>query len=142
MPSQKGRDLLLKIGDGAEDENFTAIGAARTVAMTVNNQSADATTMADGGVQALAAAAGVQSLTLRLDGLFKDSAAEEALRAAAFDRLLRHYCLQFPNGDSYTAAFAVESYSRGGSHDGLETFSVTLARSGTGDFTPAETPEA
>lgn len=142
MPSQKGRDLLLKIGDGAEDEHFTAIGAARTAAMTVNNQSVDATTMADGGVQALAAAAGVQSLTLRLDGLFKDSAAEDLLRAAAFDRVLRHYRLQFPNGDYYTAAFAVENYGRGGSHDGLETFSVTLVRSGAGDFTPAETPEA
>lgn len=142
MPSQKGRDLLLKIGDGAEDENFTAIGAARTVAMAVNNQPVDATTMADGGVQVLSVAAGVQSLSLRLDGLFKDSAAEETLRAAAFDRTLRHYRLHFPNGSHYTAPFVIESYSRGGSHDGLETFSVALARSGAGDFTPADTPEA
>jgi len=141
MPSQKGRDLLLKIGDGEEDESFAAIGAARNAAMTLDNRPVDATTMADGGVQALSAAAGVQSLSLRLDGLFKDSAAEEALRAAAFARTERNFRLHFPNGDSYTAPFVIESYSRGGSHDGLESFSVTLARSGAGEFTPAGPPE-
>ena len=141
MPSQKGRDLLLKIGDGEEDESFAAIGAARNAAMTLDNRPVDATTMADGGVQVLSAAAGMQSLSLRLDGLFKDSAAEEALRSAAFARTAKNFRLQFPNGDSYTAPFVVESYSRGGSYDGLESFSVTLARSGTGDFTPAGSPE-
>lgn len=137
MPSHKGRDLLLKIGDGAEDENFTTIGAARTVAMTLNNQSADATTMADGGIQVLNAAAGVQSLSIRLEGIFKDSAAEESLRALAFAREARHFLLQFPNGDSYTAPFVVESYARSGSHDGLEGFSVSLSRSGAGSFNSA-----
>lgn len=135
MPSHKGRDLLLKIGDGEEEENFATIGAARTAAMTLNNQSADATTMADGGVQVLNAAAGLQSLGIRLEGIFKDSAAEEALRAVAFDRNVRHFLLQFPNGDSYMAPFIVESYARSGSHDGLEGFSVSLSRSGAGVFT-------
>jgi len=139
MTSQKGRDLLLKIGDGGEDEIFTAIGAARSVAMTVNNQPVDATSMADGGVQNLNAAAGVQSLSLRLEGIFKDSAAEESLRTVAFDRTARHFLLQFPNGDSYSAPFVVESYMRGGNHDGLETFGVTLLRAGAGVFSAAGT---
>lgn len=135
MPSHKGRDLLLKIGDGGEDETFTALGAARTAAMTLNNQSADATTMADGGIQVLNAAAGLQSLSIRLEGIFKDSAAEETLRTVAFERTARHFLLQFPNGDRYTAPFVVESYARSGNHDGLEGFSVTLSRSGAGVFT-------
>lgn len=139
MPSHKGRDLLLKIGDGEEDENFTALGAARTTAMTINNQSADATSMADGGIQVLNAAAGLQSLTMRLDGIFKDSAAEETLRLAAFERTSRHFMLQFPNGDRYTAPFVIESYARSGSHDGLESFSVTLLRSGAGTFDSVNT---
>ncbi len=140
MPGHKGRDLLLKIGDGAADETFAALGAARTAAMTLNNQSADATTMADGGIQVLNAAAGLQSLSIRLEGIFKDSAAEETLRTAAFDRSARQFLLQFPNGDSYAAPFVVESYARSGSHDGLEGFSVTLSRSGAGVFNhaPAE----
>lgn len=136
MPSQKGRDLLLKIGNGGSPtETFTTIGAARTVAMTLNNQPLDATTMDGAGIQALAADAGVQTMQIKLEGLFKDSAAEEALRAAAFGRTSKNYELFFPNGDKYAAAFVIENYARGGSFDGLETFSVTLSRNGAGTFT-------
>lgn len=138
MPSQKGRDLLLKIGDGEAPESFSTIGAARAAAMTIDNNPADATTMDSGGVQAFIGEAGVQSMSLRLDGLFKDTAAEETLREAAMARSTNNYELWFPNGDKYAAAFVVQEYARGGSFDGLETFSVTLLRSGTGTFTAEE----
>lgn len=138
MPSMKGRDFLLKIGDGgAPDEGFTTIGAARAVAMTLNNQPLDATTMGDDGVQTMMADAGVQTMQIRIEGLFKDSSAEESLRTAAFGRAVNNFTLQFPNGDSYIAAFVVDNYTRGGAHDGLETFSAVLTRSGAGSFTAA-----
>ncbi|MDE1151407.1 MAG: phage tail protein [Micavibrio sp.] len=137
MTGQKGRDLLLKIGNGADPENFSTLGAARTTAFSLNNQPADATTMDDGGMQRFIGDAGVQSLQLKLDGVFKDSIAEEKLRAAAFNRLVPNFELWFPNGDKYAAAFAVQEYSRSGAHDGLESFTVTLARSGSGTFTKA-----
>jgi predicted secreted protein len=76
-------------------------------------------------------------LQIRLDGLFKDTAAEETFRAQAFARSLRNYELIFPNSDKYTAAFAVENYTRGGAYDGIETFSATLRRSGDGVYTQA-----
>ncbi|MDI1228363.1 MAG: phage tail protein [bacterium] len=135
MPSQNGRDLLLKIGDGGDPESFAALGAARTTAMTINNRPADATTMDAGGIQKLIAAAGVQDMQVKLDGLFKDEMAEERLRSAAFNRTSDNYELCFPNGDKYAARFVVSEYARGGSYDGLESFSVTLLRSGAGTFT-------
>ena len=138
MPSQKGRDLLLKIGDGGEPESFAALGAARTTAMSLDNRPADATTMDSGGVQAVIAIAGVQGMSLRLEGLFKDSAAEGLLRAAAFNRSADNYELWFPNGDKYAASFVVQEYARGGAFDGLETFAVTLLRNGPGIFTAGE----
>lgn len=138
MPSQKGRDLLLKIGDGEVLESFSTIGAARAASMTIDNRPADATTMDGGGIQSVIGEAGVQSMSLRLDGLFKDTAAEAALREAALSRGTSNYELWFPNGDKYAAAFVVQEYARGGSFDGLETFSVTLLRSGAGTFTAGE----
>lgn len=135
MPSQKGRDLLLKIGDGGDPETFTALGAARATSMSIDNRPVDATSMDSGGVQVLIGEAGVQSMQLRLDGLFKDAAAEETLRAAAFARSTLNYELWFPNGDKYAASFVVQEYARGGTYDGLESFSVTLLRSGAGVFT-------
>jgi TP901-1 family phage major tail protein len=137
MPGYKGRDLLLKIGDGGGTEVFTTIGAARAVAMALNNRPVDSTSMDSGGMQSFVADAGVQTMQVRLDGLFKDAGAEEMLRAAAFGRTSNHYRLVFPNGDTYAASFVVQDYARGGSVEGLETFSVTLLRDGAGVFTPA-----
>lgn len=134
MPSQKGRDLLLKIGNGDAPETFTTIGAARAAMMALNNQPVDSTSMEDAGQQSLVADAGVQTMKIVLDGIFKDSTSEEALRQAAFGRQKKNFLLAFPNGDSYQAAFVIENYARGGAHDGLETFSVTLLRSGSGTF--------
>ena len=135
MPSQNGRDLLLKIGAGGAPESFAALGAARTTSMSINNRPADATTMDACGIQKLIAAAGVQDMQVRLDGLFKDAAAEELLRAAAFNRTAHNYELCFPNGGKYAGCFVISEYARGGSYDGLESFSVTLLRSGAGTYT-------
>ena len=138
MPSQNGRDLLLKIGNGADPEVFSTLGAARAVALALDNTPVDATTMDSSGAQQLQAAAGVQAMTLALEGLFKDSAAEETLRLSAFSRTAKNYQLLFPNGDLFAASFIIGRYQRGGSVGGLESFSVTLHRTGTGAFTPGE----
>lgn len=135
MPFHKGRDLLLTISDGGSPEIFTAIGAARTTSLVLGNAPVEATSMDSGGVQRLVSGAGVQRMRVRLDGLFRDDAAEALLRAVAFSGASRRYRLVFPNGDSYEAAFIVQDYARGGTHDGLESFSATLLRDGAGIFT-------
>jgi predicted secreted protein len=135
MTGQKGRDLLLKIGDGGAPEVFSAIGAARATMMEINNQPVEATAMNAAGVREYSGEAGMQSMLLRLDGLFKDAAAEERLRGAAFARTAHNYELQFPNGDKYAARFIVQEYRRGGTFDGLEVFSAVLLRTGAGTFT-------
>jgi predicted secreted protein len=89
------------------------------------------------GLQSLSPDAGIQNMQIRLDGLFKDAVAEETLRAAAFGRTACNYRLQFPNGDADTASFVVMEYARNGAYDGLESFSVTLRRSGAGSYTAA-----
>jgi predicted secreted protein len=134
MPSQKGRDFLLKIGNGGTPETFTTIGAARAVSLTINNNPADATVLDSAGVQEWKPDAGLQDMRIVMEGLFRDTAAEESLRAAAMGRTSNNYRIAFPNGDAYTAAFVVAQYARGGSYDGLETFSATFLRSGAGTF--------
>jgi predicted secreted protein len=136
MPSQRGRDLLLKIGNGADPEVFSTIGAARTVSMVLNNNPVDSTAMSSNGFHERQADAGLQTLELTLEGLFKDAAAEETLRLSAFNRTAKNYQLLFPNGDLFAAAFIISGYRRSGSFDGLETFSAIFIRTGGGAFTP------
>lgn len=131
MTAQRGRDLLLKIGDGGEPEVFTAIGSARATFLSVDNRLADATPL---GGDSGAAFAG-RAVTVRVNGLFRDQEAEELLRAAAFSGAAVNCELSFPNGDRHAAAFVVAEYARSGTHEGLEGFSATLRQSGPGVFT-------
>lgn len=130
-----GRDVLLKIGDGGNPESFFAIAAARAVSMVINNQPADVTSLNSNGFQVLQADAGIQSMELSLDGVFKNAAAEKTLRTSAFDRTSKNYRLMFPNGDMFSGSFMIRDYHRQGSFDGMEIFSVTLIRTGGGTFT-------
>jgi len=135
MTAQRGSDFLLKIGDGGDPEVFSVLGAARTTALIVHNSAIDATDTDSGGLQKLEPLAGIQQMSLSVDGIFKDTAAEERLRTAAFGRLALNYQMAFPNGDTVGGAFFVEDYRRGGTFDGLETFSATFVRSGPAAFT-------
>jgi TP901-1 family phage major tail protein len=137
MPSQKGRDFLFKIGDDGDPESFTSLGAARTNGMALNNNPVDSTTVDDEGVQTLIGDAGVQTMEVAIDGLFKDADAEETLRSVAFSGATKNFQLSFPNGDLYEAAFVIKEYKRSGTHDGLETFSAVLVRNGAGTYTTA-----
>lgn len=136
MAGQRGRDLLLKIGDGGSPQAFHTLGAARMTAFDILNDTAETTAVGSDGA-ATHAAAGTQNARVTLQGLFKDSVAESLLRQAALAPALQDYQLFFPNGDSYAAAFVVENYRREGTHDGLEGFAVTLLRSGAGSWTDA-----
>lgn len=136
MTSQNGRAFVLKIGNGGTPEVFTTLAAARAVSMEISNTPVDATATDSAGIEALNGAAGTQAMAITLQGLFKDAAAEETLRAAAFGRTANNYKLQFPNGDVYAASFVISAYSRAGAYSDLESFTATLRRSGAGTFTP------
>lgn len=135
MTMQKGRDLAVKIGDGADVEIFETLGVARATSLTVNNNAIDITTLNSNGFKELQADGGVQFLSIQLDGIFKDSNAEELLREAALNRVAKNYQFIFPNGDYIASAFVVDSYQRQGSYSGLELFSLKLSSTAAYSFT-------
>jgi len=127
---QKGRDLLLKVGDGGTTEVFTTLGAARATTVSIENNPVDITSLNSKGFQELQIKGGVQEIEISVEGIFKDSAAEEILRAAAFNRSVKNYQLIFPNGEMIEGAFVISQYQREGSYNGLEVFSLKLLRTG------------
>jgi predicted secreted protein len=133
MTTPQSRDLLLKIGDGGAPETFSLLGAARLIEMAVDNPILDATSMNGAGIETVTAAAGVQRMEIALDGTFKNTAAEDALRAAALGRTSANYQLCFPDGDVYTASFVVARYRRGGDAE-RKTFEAQLVRTGAGSL--------
>jgi len=134
MTMQKGRDLLIKVSGGTEVASYITVAAARTTSFSINNNAFDITSMNSNGFQELQAEGGVQSLEIKLDGIFKDSASEEIIRQTAFLRDIRSYQLCFPNNDTIKSNFVVASYKREGTYNGLETFSLALKSSGSYEF--------
>lgn len=135
MVMQKAKDIVLKVGDGSDPEVFNTIGAARATSFTVNNNVVDITSLNSNGFKELQANGAVQSISIQLDGIFKDSSAEEEVRTAAFNGSLKNYQFQFANGDYIESSFAVVSYLRQGSYNGLELFTLRLESSGQYSFT-------
>ena len=134
-----GRDFLLKIGDSGSPETFSTVGALRTTRMSLNNSPVDVTNIGSNGFREMLSGRNVQSVTFSGDGIFADTAAEEALRQAAFGSTITNFQIFSggDSGDSFDGAFIVTSYERSGSHDGAEAFSVTMESSGQITFTAA-----
>src|SRR5204862_1249719 len=83
MSAQRGKDLLVKIGDGGSPETFTTVAGLRATTLSFNAQTVDVTN-ADSVDQwrELLAGAGVKSASFSGSGVFKDAASDESLRAA------------------------------------------------------------
>ena len=75
MTAQRGKDLLIKIGDGGWGRKcFTTVAGLRATTLTFNAQTVD-TTNADSADawRELLAGGGVKSATLSGSGVFKDA---------------------------------------------------------------------
>ena len=132
MPAQNGRDLRIKIGDGASPENFTAIAGAREESLSSEVGEIDITNKSDNAYRALLTG-GTKSVSLSCSGVTED----DSLYQEHIDGTITNYEVEFGDGSTLAGAFQVRSYERTGAHDDAETFSATLESSGSFTYTPA-----
>lgn len=136
MAVQKGVDVLLSIN--TTGSTYVALGGARTVSMTLNNQAVDATSASSTGQwRQLIDAAGILSMDTTLSGVFQDDAQDETLRATWFDRTLKNFRVTVPGFGTFTGPFIVTNLTYGGAHDGEATFEVSLQSGGVIAFAAA-----
>jgi TP901-1 family phage major tail protein len=135
MAGQKGRDILLKIGDGAEPEAFTTIAGIRAKTIALNAKMVDGTNAdSPSAWRELIAGAGVKSCAVTGAGVFKDAASDALMRAAFFNQLARNWILVIPDFGVIQGAFLIQTLEYAGDHDGEATFSVSLASAGALSF--------
>lgn len=130
----KGRSLLLKLGDGASPEIFTAIGGIQAKSISINNAPVDVSDDS-AGYQKMLADGGIQSMEISGNGIIKDNVQAKALVAAAVARTEKNYQLVSGLGDTFQGTFVISQMQRTGNHDGAETFSITLQSSGSITYT-------
>jgi TP901-1 family phage major tail protein len=137
MPAQRGKDLLLKIGDGGSPETFTAIGGLRTRTLSLNAQSVDITHSGSvGGWRELLAGAGVRQASIAGAGVFLNEAAAETVRAAFFSGVVGNWQIIVPGFGDITGPFQIANLDYAGDHDGEATVSLALESAGVLVFTP------
>ena len=101
MAAQRGKDLLIKIGDGGSPETFTTVAGLRATTLSFNAQTVDVTNNDSVNMwRELLANSGVVSSAISGSGVFKDAASRHPQRflQSGPDRLanrdpqLRHRC--------------------------------------------------
>lgn len=147
MAKKNGRQMLVKIGDGAATEVFNVLCGLTSKTLTLNNNAFDVTTSdCDNPTGQLwrEVMTGTRSLSVSGNGYFEDSATEEQLRAVAFGtgiadtaEAIANFEIIVPGLGTFSGAFHVDSLEYGGEQENGVTYSLSLSSSGTPTFTAA-----
>lgn len=132
MTAQRGRDLLLKLQAGGTYETVAGLRATR-IALAAGMAEA---TSADspGRWRELLAAAGTRHVSLSGQGVFRDAASDEALRAAFFAGTALAMQVVIPDFGVIEGPFLVTALEYAGRHDGEASFEATLESAGAVGF--------
>lgn len=129
MP-KKGRDLLLKEGDGASPETFATVAGLRPTSFTIDGETVDVTHKGSAGWRDLLPEGGTTSISISAGGV--NLSAEDTisnLRDRAIAKTLHAY--QLDDGeDVLEGDFQITSFEVSGGHDEEQSFSITLESSG------------
>lgn len=132
MVAQKGKDLLLKVQDGA---GFVTVAGLRSKRLSFNAQTVDVTDAESvGRWRELLGGAGVQRAALSGAGLFKDQASDALVRGAFFAGDLLAWQVVIPGFGTVSGPFQVTALDYAGSHDGELTFEIALESAGALSF--------
>ncbi|GAB4525478.1 MAG: phage major tail protein, TP901-1 family [Amphiplicatus sp.] len=138
MPAQRGKDLLLKLGDGGDPETFATVAGLRAKTLSLNAQPVDVT-HADsvGGWRELLAGAGARQASVSGAGVFLSDGAAADIRAAFFAGEIRRWRLVVPGLGEIEGPFLIANLDYSGAHDGEAAFALALESAGALDFAAA-----
>jgi TP901-1 family phage major tail protein len=136
MPAQKGKDLLIKIDDGAG--GFVTVAGLRTRQLAFNAETIDVTNAESAGRwRELLAGAGVRRAAITGAGVFKDEASDTRLRQLFFDGTIESYQVIVPDFGRVEGPFQITALEYRGDHAGEVTFDMAFESAGALTFTAA-----
>ena len=125
MTAQKGKDLLVKIADGA---GFTTVAGLRTRRLSFNAETVDITHAESANRwRELLGGAGVKRASVSGRGLFTDAATDASMRQTFFDGTVLNYQIVIPDFGTVQGAFQLTNLEFAGEHNGEVTYDVASA---------------
>lgn len=133
MGAQRGRDILLKISDGAS--GFVTLAGVRASRIELRSAAVDATGAdSPDAWRELLAGAGTKTARVSGRGVFRDAASDTRMRAVFFAGETPDWQLILPDFGILEGAFQITELSWSGAHDGEAEFSVSLESAGALSF--------
>jgi TP901-1 family phage major tail protein len=133
MTAQKGKDLLVKIADGA---GYTTVAGLRTRRLAFNAETVDITHAESANRwRELLDGAGVKRASVSGRGLFKDASTDALMRQTFFDGAVKSYQIVIPDFGTVQGAFQIANLEFAGEHNGEVTYDVALESAGELTFT-------
>lgn len=131
MGAQRGKDLLLKIGDGGSPGSFITVAGLRARTVSLNARTVDVTDGDSAGRwRELLAGAGVRSAAVSGQGVFRDAASDALIREVFFSQAARTWRLIVPDFGTLEGPFLVSALEYAGEHEGEASFALSLASAG------------
>src|SRR3954462_11627813 len=116
MSAQKGKDLLIKIDNGA---GFTTVAGLRTRRLSFNAETVDVTHAESANRwRELLDGAGVKRASVSGRGLFKDASTDALMRTTFFDGAVKSYQIVIPDFGTVQGAFQIANLEFAGEHNG------------------------
>jgi TP901-1 family phage major tail protein len=135
MAAQKGKDLLVKIADGA---GFTTVAGLRTRRLAFNAETVDVTHAESAERwRELLEGAGVKRASVAGRGLFKDASSDALMRQTFFDGAVKAYQVAIPDFGTVEGPFQIVSLEFAGEHNGEVTYELALESAGALTFAAA-----
>ncbi|ANH03536.1 phage major tail protein, TP901-1 family [Shinella sp. HZN7] len=128
MVAQKGRELLIKIDNGA---GFVTVAGLRSKRLSFNAQLVDVTDAESAGRwRELLGGAGVQRAAVSGAGIFKDQASDALVRALFFAGTIAAWQIVIPDFGTVAGPFQIAALDYSGAHDGEVVFEIALESAG------------
>ncbi len=132
MGAQKGKDLLVKMFDGA---SYVTVAGLRSRKIAFNAELVDVTHAESvDRWRELLAGAGVKRASISGRGLFKDAASDALVRQAFFDGAINNCQVIVPDFGTIQGAFQISGLEFSGEHNGEVTFDISLESAGALTF--------
>ncbi len=134
MAAQKGKDLLVKMDDGAG--GFATVAGLRTRQLAFNAETVDVTNADSAGRwRELLAGAGMRRASISGAGVFKDAASDARMRTLFFDGSAATLQVVVPDFGTVQGLFQITGLEYRGDHAGEVTFDMALESAGALTFT-------
>lgn len=136
MSAQKGKDLLVRVSNGAG--GFVAVAGLRARQLAFNAETVDVTNADSAGRwRELLAGAGVRRASVAGAGVFRDEASDARLRQMFFEGVIDSFQIVVPAFGTIEGLFQITSLEYRGDHAGEVTFDMALDSAGALSFIAA-----